>query len=122
LSERIIQEARAAIEDFSTADAERLETVLTASQYQATPTPADEEIAENPTLVRDQKDIHVALAARNAKVDCLVSQDKGLTDPGEPIHKFITVLLPARFLREKMGWTSEALEAIRHRNWENMRK
>jgi predicted nucleic acid-binding protein len=85
-------------------------------------TPTDEEITRHEQLVRDAKDIHVALAAIDAKVDYLISQDKDLTDPNEPIHQYLKVLLPGKFLRDYLGWTSDELETIRHRNWEDLEK
>jgi predicted nucleic acid-binding protein len=69
---------------------------------------------------RDPKDVHVALAAINAKVDLLVSLDKDLTAPDEPVHQFVKIILPTVFLRQYMSWTSEALEVIRHRTWKDL--
>lgn len=86
-------------------------------------TPTEEEITAHPGLVRDAKDIHVALSAINAQVDFLVTQDRDFTDPGETtkeVQKRLTIRLPGTFLREQMGWTSEELEAIRGRTWKDM--
>ncbi len=97
-----------------------LDTVLEASNYEQVATPSAEELAAHTGLVRDADDIPVALAAINANVDYLVSQDKDLTDPDEPVHRVLNILLPGTFLREHMGWTSQALEAIRTRTWEDL--
>lgn len=120
LSSRIIQEARAALEKIAPAQSQQLEEILNASAYEEVPTPSDEEIETHRELVRDAKDIHVALAAINAEVDYLISSDKDLTEPGEPVHQYLKVLLPGAFLREHMEWTSETLEAIRARNWKDL--
>ena len=71
--------------------------------------------------MRDVNDIPIALAAINAQVDYLVSSDKDLTDPNEPVHQYLKVLLPGSFLRAEMGWTSEGLEAIRSRTWKDFK-
>jgi putative PIN family toxin of toxin-antitoxin system len=120
LSPRIIEEAQKAIAEIAPKEASRFVAILEATQYEAVATPTDEQIEANSKLVRDPKDIHVALAAINAKVDYLVSLDKDLTEPGEPIHQHVNVLLPAVFLRDYMGWTSEQLEAIRNRKWSDL--
>ena len=69
--------------------------------------------------MRDLNDIPVAAAAITAQVDCLISSDKDLTE-SEELKQHVPVLLPAVFLREHIGWTSEELEAIRHRTWQDM--
>jgi predicted nucleic acid-binding protein len=70
-------------------------------------------------LVRDPKDVPVALAALEAAVDCLVTNDKDLTE-SEMLKQQLMVLVPPVFLREYMGWTSAELEAIRRRTWADM--
>ncbi|MCC7451157.1 MAG: PIN domain-containing protein [Anaerolineae bacterium] len=100
-----------------------MEDVLAASNNELVPTPTDDEIAANANLVRDPKDVHVAHAAINAHVDYLVSQDKDLTaqdDSTKALRERLNVMLPGTFLREYMGWTSEALEALRQRTWRDV--
>jgi predicted nucleic acid-binding protein len=73
--------------------------------------------------VRDPTDIPIALAAINAEVDYLVSEDKDLTaqdDTTAELRKHLTVYLSGTFLREVMGWSSEELEAIRGRSWADL--
>ena len=120
LSPRIITEARVAITRVAPSATRRFADLLLATRFEVVQTPVDEEIAAHPNLVRDLKDIHVALAAINANADYLVTQDKDLTEASEPIHQYVSVLLPGTFLRQHMGWTSEALEAIRHRTWDDL--
>jgi predicted nucleic acid-binding protein len=73
--------------------------------------------------VRDATDIPVALAAIDAKVDYLVSEDKDLTARDETTKQLrdkLAVLLSGTFLREVMGWSSDELEKIRHRSWRDL--
>jgi putative PIN family toxin of toxin-antitoxin system len=125
LSAEIIQEARTSLSDIAPSRLTQLEDILTASQYEEVPTPTNEEIAAHARLVRDLKDVHVALAAINSRVDYLVSQDKDLTaqdETTEELRQRLNVLLPGAFLRQHMGWTSEALEAIRRRTWNDLQE
>lgn len=120
LSSVVIEEAQRRITLSFPDTASRFADVLALSSYEAVPTPTDEEIAARPGLVRDAKDIHVALSAMNAHVDYLISSDKDLTAPNEPIHQHLKILLPGTFLRVHLGWTSEQLEAIRNRTWKDV--
>jgi len=121
LSPFVIDEARKHISRLFPQVIDQFDTVLSASNYEEIPDPSKEELAAHAGLVRDREDIPVALAAINAQVDYLISQDKDLTDPSEPIHQYLTVLLPGTFLHEHMGWTSDQLEAIRKRNWGDLK-
>jgi hypothetical protein len=56
-------------------------------------------------------------------VDCLITTDKDFTDhtaENEPLHQQLRIRLPGTFLREDMGWTSDQLEALRGREWEDL--
>ena len=82
-------------------------------------------MSANHKLVRDASDIGVALAAIAAKVDYMVSEDKDLSSRDETTSELrlhIKVMIAGTFLREVMGWTSEELEKIRHRTWDDMDK
>ncbi len=114
LSPRIIQEARTALADIKPETVDDFDELLKATEYEEVDTPSIEDEAAQASLSRDPKDVHVALAALDAKVDCLVSYDKDLTE-SEPLKKRMLVLLPPVFLRDYMGWTSDELEAIRLR-------
>lgn len=120
LPEYVLYETRKTIKKFGSRATKRLEDFLTASQYELAADPSNEELQTNERLVRDVKDVPIALAAINAKVDYLLSQDRDLTDPTEPIHQKLKILLPAAFLRQHMGWSSDDLEAIRHRTWDDL--
>jgi len=121
LSESIVAEARRSTQRALPTRAKMLDNFLQTVAYEAVVAPTDEEIEANANFVRDAKDIHVALAAIKAQVDYLVSSDKDLTEPNEALHQRLTVLLPGTFLREHMGWSSEALETIRTRTWDDLR-
>lgn len=123
LSARIIQEARTAVAEIAPSEQGRFEEMLTATDYEEVPTPTDEEVQANLHLVRDPKDVHVAWAAISAQVDLLVTQDRDFTDHDEStaeLHRRLSIMLPGTFLREYMGWASEALEAIRYRTWQDI--
>lgn len=120
VSPYVLAEARRTIAKVDKKALTRLEIFLVASQYEAVANPTQAEIDDNLKLVRDVRDVPIALAAINAQVDYLVTQDKDLTDPAEPIHQKLNILLPGTFLREHLGWSSEALEAIRKRTWADM--
>lgn len=121
LSEYVIDEAREHFGRLFPALTHQFDTFLEASNYEAVASPSQDEVAANPALARDAKDIPVVLSAKNARVDYLVSLDKDLTSPDEPVHQHLNVLLPGTFLREQMGWTSEKLEEIRGRTWKDMK-
>lgn len=87
--------------------------------------PSSDEVAQYHTLVRDETDIPVVLAAINAGVDYLVSEDKDLTTKDvttQELRKRLTVLLSGTFLRQVLDWTSEELEEIRGRKWNDMQE
>lgn len=123
LTPRIIFEARRAAKAVIPERAPSLDRFLQEVHYEPADTPTDEDIQEHSALVRDFKDVHVALAAMNAAVDFLITQDRDLTEhyeANQPLHEKVKVILPAAFLRQQMGWTSEAVEAIRHRTWQDL--
>jgi predicted nucleic acid-binding protein len=122
LSPFVIAEARKHILRLFPQVMDYFDAILVATNYEEVPTPSKADLTAQTGLVRDQNDVPVALAAINAGVDYLVSSDKDLTDPGESIHEHVNVLLPGAFLRQHMGWTSDQLEAIRQRNWDDLER
>jgi predicted nucleic acid-binding protein len=123
LSPWIIQEAAQAIARIAPARQALLENLLAKTGYEETAAPSNEEIQAASGLVRDPKDVHVALAAINAGVDYLVTQDCDFTDRDETteaLRRRLQVLLPGTFLRDHMGWSSDSLEAIRNRAWRDL--
>lgn len=99
---------------------EALEVLLELLDFELVPDPEPEQVAAHPSLVRDAKDIPVALSAINARVDYLVSTDRDFTDEDDTTAALRRRTSPIRvgtFLREVMGWSSEALLAIERRRW-----
>jgi predicted nucleic acid-binding protein len=123
LSEQAVREARARMERGTPAQSAALEQFLADCDPERVPDPDPEEVRRYPTLVRDAKDIPIALAAIAAGVDHLVSNDKDLTAEDETtaeLRRHIRPMTVGRFLHEVMGWSSEELERIRLRTWADM--
>ena len=98
------------------------EDFIKTSGVELVPSPSQKQVDQQQDLVRDKKDIPVALAAINAKGDYFVSNDKDFTARDETtkkLRKYLTPLLVGTFLKEVMGWSSDKLEAIRYRTWQN---
>jgi hypothetical protein len=105
------------------ARAAALDAFLRASDYQELPMSPPERVRDNLSLVRSAKDVPIALALLDAEVDIFVTSDRDFTDPGATAEEFRTrvrVMLPAVFLRDVIGWSSDSLEAIRNRNWADL--
>ena len=118
LSPQIIKEARENIRKLFPERLTNFENILEGSAYEEVATPTLEAIQVNSHLVRDIKDIHVALAAIDAQVDYLVTSDRDFTDKtpqSQELHEKINIILPAAFLRQHMKWSYEDLEMIRYR-------
>lgn len=100
-----------------------IEVFLEEGAYEVVPDPSVEEVSRNAALVRDPKDVPVALAAIKAGVDFLVSNDLDLIAQDETtalLRRWLSPMSVVAFLREVMGWSPEELEAIRHRTWEEV--
>jgi predicted nucleic acid-binding protein len=96
------------------------ETWLELVPFEAVADPTAVTFLENQTLLRDLKDVPLALSAIEAEVYCLVSEDKDFTTEDAStaeLRQRLRVMRPVIFLREVMGWSSEDLEKIRHREW-----
>jgi predicted nucleic acid-binding protein len=119
LTPYIISEARRNLQRIDPTALPDFDNFLYLSNYEEIANPSLEVVTAHQGIVRDLNDIPVAVAAITAQVDCLISSDKDLTESDE-LKQHVPVLLPAVFLRERMGWTSEELEAIRHRQWGDM--
>lgn len=114
LTEYILEEARRHITRLRPDKLVNFEGILERIDFELVVEPSQAEIDRNNHLVRDLNDVPIVLAAINAKVDYFVSQDKDITDPTQPIHEKLKIILPGTFLREHMGWTSEDLERVRN--------
>ncbi|MPZ15392.1 MAG: hypothetical protein GEU73_13370 [Chloroflexi bacterium] len=102
------------------AQIEALRFFLDRSHYQELPMPSPSDVRDNLDLIRSEKDVPIAVALLAGEVDIFVSSDRDFTDPSATAERFrarVRVMLPAVFLRDVLGWSSEALEAIRIRTW-----
>ncbi|MBI2760610.1 MAG: hypothetical protein HYX51_04190 [Chloroflexi bacterium] len=100
-----------------------LDRFLSTARHEFVTRPASELIEEHRDLVRDEQDVPIALALLMSSVEIFVTSDRDFTDPGATADRFRTrvrVMLPAVFLRDVMGWTSDELEAVRNRTWDDM--
>ena len=123
LSPQVIREARARMARGTIAQQQALEQFLADCDYEEVPDPSPEEVECNLHLVRDPKDVPIALAAINAEVDYLVTNDKDLTAQDKTtatLRQKIQPMIVGQFLSEIMGWESEDLERIRKRNWSDL--
>ncbi|HFE67130.1 MAG TPA: PIN domain-containing protein [Chloroflexi bacterium] len=123
LNQYVIEEARRTLLKRFPQHIEKFDFFLEVSQYELTSAPAKEQVLAHQNLVRDVTDVPVALAAINAEVDYLVSEDKDLTTQDETtavLRSHINVLISGTFLRTVMGWNSEQLEQARGRNWRDL--
>ncbi len=120
VSPLVLESVRLYVAELFPQHVEDLEALLALLDYELVPNPTKEEVAAHSTLVRDVKDIPVALAAINAGVDYLISTDPDLTDEDETTEDLRRLTHPIKvgsFLREVMGWSSEELTRIERRQW-----
>ncbi len=121
LSPLVIREARMHIESRFPEANQKFERFVQVVGYEEAPLPTKEEVEQHSQLVRDKKDVPIALSIKDASVDYFVTYDKVFTDEDESTREVRVaipgILLPPVFLREVMGWTSEELEKIRGRMW-----
>jgi predicted nucleic acid-binding protein len=120
LSSYTIQEVRKRMERGTMAQRVALEEFLAQCDYEEIPLPDKESVEKHIDLVRDPKDVPLALSAIVARVDYLVTNDKDFTDVDATTSELRAQIHPitvGRFLKEVMGWSSEELEAIRSRTW-----
>jgi predicted nucleic acid-binding protein len=120
----IITEARRYMTTLFSNSLWRFEETLTDIKYEMVDDPSEDQVKANSRLVRDAADIPIALAAINAGVNFFISRDNDFTDQHEStreLHEKLNIILPGTFLREYMGWTSEELEAIRERTWDDLK-
>ena len=120
----IIESARHRIREDFVDYLGRFDGFLATCDYEEVPNPPMEQVRRNQYLVCASADVPIALAAINAGVDYLVSEDKHLTDRDGTtarLRQRIRPLISGTFLREVMGWNSEALEKVRGRDWSDLR-
>jgi len=121
----VLASARLYVRELFPKHVEDLELLLASLPGEIVPNPAPEDVAAHSDLVRDAKDIPVALAAISANVDYLVTTDRDFTDLDETTAELRRYLKPVRvgtFLHEMMGWTHEQLSAVEQRRWEDLER
>lgn len=99
------------------------EEFLAHCPHELVPDPAPQDVEAHIHLVRDETDVPLALAAIQARVDYLVTEDKDLTvmdETTEELRRHVQPLISGTFLRQVMGWTPEELERVRRRTWGDM--
>ena len=123
VSPYVLTEARRALAARFPGEMDRFEAFLTTCDFEVANTPTAEAVTAQAHLVRDITDVPVALAAIEAGADCLVSEDKDLTVRDEStaeLRRRLPVYLSGTFLREVMGWSTERLETVRGRRWQDI--
>lgn len=124
LSPLVIDEARRRLEKHLPTAVDDFALFLASVAYVEAPVATQAEVDANADLVRQKKDVPIALSVQAAHVDYFVTYDRDFTDPGATtwkVRKAIPgIMLPPVFLRDVMGWTSEELEAIRNREWSDL--
>ena len=115
----VLKEARRKFRDDFPSFATEFEEFINACPHEEADNPSTRQLQEYPNISRDIEDTPIALGAIKAKADCLVSEDKDLTTI---VSDKLRVVLSGTFLREYMNWTSDELEAIRHRTWKDLTK
>jgi putative PIN family toxin of toxin-antitoxin system len=101
------------------------EVLLELLDLELVPDPPIVEVVANAGLVRDPKDIPVALAAIAAGAEYLVSTDRDFTDMDDTTAELRRHLRPVSvgaFLHEVMGWSHESLSSIERRRWSDLER
>jgi predicted nucleic acid-binding protein len=98
-----------------------LEELLSAGQFRVLPVPGRNVVQRNRSLVRDETDVPIACALVSGRVPIFVSMDRDFTEGASTtFRQAVTVDLPAAFLRHRLRWTSERIETVRTRTWEDL--
>jgi predicted nucleic acid-binding protein len=101
------------------------EAMLELLDLEVAPDPLLEEVTAHGGLVRDPKDIPVALAAIGARAEYLVSTDRDFTDVDDTTAELRRHLKPmsvGAFLHEVMGWSHESPSAVERRQWSELER
>lgn len=100
-----------------------LDMLLVRLKYDLVPDPTPDAVAAHAGLVRDAKDVPVALAAIQAGAEYLVSTDRDFTDEDETtveLRHRVRPIQAGAFLCDVLGWKSLELTAIARRRWSDL--
>ena len=100
-----------------------LQRVLERLDYEEVADPDGQRVARNLDICRDESDVPVVLAAADAHVDYLVTNDRDLTatdaSTARP-RQLVRVITPLALLRHVLGWPEARIEAATHRHWHEL--
>jgi putative PIN family toxin of toxin-antitoxin system len=123
LSRMVLDETRGVIHEDFPQHAASLERLLLVLPHDLQSDPTANEVERNLDLVRDRKDVPIALSAIASRADALVSGDKHLASKNATtslLRSRITVLTPAEFFRRVMGWDEGKIQVVGRRRWEDI--
>ena len=101
-----------------------VEALLELLDLEVVPDPPPEEVMAHAGLVRDPKDIPVALAAIGAEAEYLASTDRDfyVDDTTAELRRHVKPISVGAFLHEVMGWSHDSLSAIERRRWSDLER
>jgi len=123
LSPMVLDETKRVIREEFPQHAAGLERFLSVLPHDLQTDPTADEVESNLDLVRDKKDIPIALSAIASTADALVSGDKHLTAQNATtslLRSRIRVLTPTEFFRQVMAWDPQTIRAVGNRRWEDI--
>lgn len=123
LSPMVLDETRRVIREEFPQHAARLERLLLLLPCDLQADPTASEVDSNVDLVRDRRDIPIALSAIASRADALVSGDKHLTAQNATtsvLRSRTRVLTPAEFFRQVMAWETQRIQAVSKRRWQDI--
>lgn len=123
LSPLVIESARRHVERLYPGQSPLFDQVLEQLDYQEVPDPDVERVRQHRDLCRDESDVPVILAAADARVDYLVTNDRDLTvldASTRRLRELVRVITPLALLRHVLQWPEARIEAAIHRNWRDL--
>jgi putative PIN family toxin of toxin-antitoxin system len=123
LSPMVLDETRRVVREEFPEYAARLESLLSLLPHDLQTDPTIAEVEVNVNLVRDKKDVPIALSAIASGADAFVSGDKHLTSKNATtslLRSRITVLTPAEFFGQVMGWDGGRIHVVGRRRWQDI--
>lgn len=123
LSPSVVASARRRVQRKFPGQLPLLERFLQQRRYAHVADPAPGRIKLNQDLCRDLTDVPVALAAIDAGVDYLVTNDRDLTvvDASTArLRTLVKIITPLALLRHVLGWPEARIEAAIHRDWHEL--